>query len=78
MTQSGTVPHYDFFTKASGHLVASPCVSICNINHESQLCEGCFRTLEEIGAWPQMDNTGKLEVWAQISRRASSNKLPLP
>ena len=74
MTQSGLVPRYDFFTKATGHLVPSPCVSICNINAETQLCEGCFRTLDEIGAWSQMDNAAKREVWVQISKRASSSK----
>ena len=74
MAQSGLVPRYDFFTKATGHLVPSPCVSICNINTESGLCEGCFRTLGEIGDWSQMGNAAKREVWVQISKRASGSK----
>ena len=30
--------------------VLSPCVGICTVN-ESGLCQGCFRTLREIGDW---------------------------
>jgi uncharacterized protein len=31
-------------------VVLSPCVGICTVNPEG-LCEGCFRTLHEIGHW---------------------------
>jgi predicted Fe-S protein YdhL (DUF1289 family) len=30
--------------------ILSPCIGICQVN-ESGLCEGCFRTLDEIGSW---------------------------
>ena len=30
--------------------VLSPCVGICTID-EHGLCRGCFRNLQEIGAW---------------------------
>ena len=33
-------------------VVLSPCIGICSINPEG-LCEGCFRTLHEIGSWLQ-------------------------
>lgn len=71
-----TAPAYsfDYATKAYSHQVASPCVSICNINDDSGLCEGCFRTLDEIAAWSQLDNAAKREVWSRITLRAAQSK----
>ena len=34
--------------------VASPCVSICRMDLVKPLCEGCFRTLDEIAAWSRV------------------------
>ncbi len=33
------------------------------------LCEGCFRTLDEIAAWSGMDGAGKRSVWQRIEQR---------
>ena len=30
--------------------VLSPCVGICNVDPDGY-CEGCFRSLHEIGSW---------------------------
>jgi hypothetical protein len=30
--------------------VLSPCIGVCQIN-ENGLCQGCFRSLPEIGQW---------------------------
>ncbi len=70
-----TTPAYtfDYTTKAASHQVASPCVSICNINDDSGLCEGCFRTLDEIVAWSQLDNKAKLDIWQHITQRAAAS-----
>ena len=67
---------FDYATKAASHQVASPCVSICNIDDATGLCEGCFRTLDEIAVWSQMDNTAKREVWSRITQRAAQSKTP--
>ena len=71
-----TTPTYDFdyATKATSHQVASPCISICNINGDSGLCEGCFRTLDEIAGWSKLDNAAKREVWSRITVRAAAAK----
>jgi predicted Fe-S protein YdhL (DUF1289 family) len=50
--------------------VPSPCISVCRMNAASGLCEGCFRTLDEIAAWSGMDDQAKLQVWERIERRA--------
>jgi len=53
----------------AGEDVPSPCVSICRMNAQTQLCEGCLRTLDEIAAWGRMDDATKREVWVAIGQR---------
>jgi hypothetical protein len=50
--------------------VPSPCVSVCRMDPVTELCEGCFRTLDEIAYWAQMEDEGKREVWRMIEERA--------
>ena len=49
--------------------VPSPCVSLCKMNRDSGLCEGCLRTLDEIIAWSKADDDFKRAVWAQLPQR---------
>jgi uncharacterized protein len=53
----------------NGDEVPSPCVSVCRMNSETNLCEGCLRTLDEIAAWSRMDDATKREVWQSIGQR---------
>ena len=39
--------------------VASPCNSICTLNDED-ICQGCYRTADEIRDWSVLDNDQKL------------------
>lgn len=50
--------------------VPSPCISVCKMDPDTQLCEGCFRTLDEIADWSRMADEGKREVWRMIGERA--------
>jgi len=52
-----------------GDDVPSPCVSICRMNPQTELCEGCLRTLDEIAAWGRMDDATRREVWVAIGQR---------
>jgi len=52
--------------------VPSPCVSICTMNPATQWCEGCLRTLTEIGEWSRADDNSKRQVWHLISQRIAS------
>ena len=54
-----------------GDEVPSPCVSICKMDPASELCEGCFRTLDEIALWGRMEDRSKREVWKQIGLRVA-------
>ncbi|MEM8839453.1 MAG: DUF1289 domain-containing protein [Pseudomonadota bacterium] len=35
--------------------VESPCVQICVLERESDMCIGCGRTLDEIARWSRLD-----------------------
>ena len=48
---------------------ASPCVGVCVINPQTQLCEGCFRTLDEIAGWWDYDPDQKRAVLIQLDDR---------
>lgn len=50
--------------------VLSPCISVCRMDAATGLCIGCFRTLDEIGAWSGMDDAQKRAVWQRLAQRA--------
>ena len=54
--------------------VPSPCASVCRMDMGSGLCEGCLRTLDEIGAWGRLDEGGKRQVWTRLAERAGGAK----
>jgi predicted Fe-S protein YdhL (DUF1289 family) len=55
--------------KAPSADVPSPCMSVCRMDMDTGLCEGCLRTLDEIAAWGRMDEEGKRAVWVELARR---------
>lgn len=54
--------------KVTGELT-SPCISVCRINAATDLCEGCFRTRDEIAAWGNAGDDGKRATWGRIEQR---------
>lgn len=51
--------------------VPSPCINVCTLDHVTGLCQGCARTLQEIGDWTHLDDAGKQVVWNRIAERRS-------
>jgi predicted Fe-S protein YdhL (DUF1289 family) len=49
--------------------VASPCIDVCRMNPDSALCEGCFRTLDEIAAWSRLTADEKRAVLEKLPAR---------
>lgn len=47
----------------------SPCVKVCILDPITNLCQGCYRTLEEITNWKTYDNCKKRTVISQIAFR---------
>ena len=58
-------------TEARSDEVPSPCINVCRMNPDTGLCEGCFRTLDEIAAWSAMVNVEKRAVLVQLPARRS-------
>lgn len=50
--------------------VDSPCVKLCVIHPEARLCMGCFRSIEEITAWPRMTPEARRALMADLPARA--------
>jgi hypothetical protein len=50
--------------------VPSPCISVCRMDAESGLCEGCFRTLDEIAAWGMASEAQRRALWTELAERA--------
>jgi prolyl-tRNA editing enzyme YbaK/EbsC (Cys-tRNA(Pro) deacylase)/predicted Fe-S protein YdhL (DUF1289 family) len=54
--------------RATGEM-ESPCISVCRMHGVTGLCEGCFRTRDEIAAWGNAGDEAKLATWARIEER---------
>lgn len=59
--------------RASAENIPSPCISVCRMSESTGLCEGCFRTLDEIRQWSELDDPDKRALWLQIEQRAAAS-----
>jgi uncharacterized protein len=50
--------------------VPSPCISVCRMDAATGLCEGCFRTLDEIADWGMASDDAKRALWQTLVQRA--------
>ncbi|HYD77821.1 DUF1289 domain-containing protein [Ramlibacter sp.] len=62
----------------AGEPVPSPCICVCRVDPRSGLCDGCFRTLDEIAGWTAMSDAGKREVWMRLGERAGATATQEP
>ncbi len=46
----------------------SPCVGVCRLD-DAGFCEGCLRTIEEIGAWAGLDEATRRAIMADLEHR---------
>lgn len=46
----------------------SPCNDICTLDNE-KICLGCFRSLDEIIHWAEMDDTIRRDVLRKAEKR---------
>ncbi|MEM7751911.1 MAG: DUF1289 domain-containing protein [Pseudomonadota bacterium] len=49
--------------------IESPCVKICVLHPEADICIGCYRTRSEIAAWSQMSRQDRRAVMAGLPDR---------
>ncbi len=55
--------------QGAGDDVPSPCINVCRMSAATGLCEGCFRTLDEIACWSGYTREEKVAVGAQAEAR---------
>lgn len=53
----------------------TPCVNICYIDPKTQLCEGCGRSLEQIGRWREMSAQERREIMAKLQNQNEALKV---
>lgn len=53
----------------SERTVLSPCIGVCVMDVASGYCTGCWRTLGEIAAWPELEDSRRREVLAAVKAR---------
>ena len=51
----------------------SPYISICRMSDDTTYCEGCWRSLDEIGGWGQCVTDEKRAVWQLIGERLAAH-----
>jgi predicted Fe-S protein YdhL (DUF1289 family) len=51
--------------------VPSPCMSVCQMDDETALCQGCLRTLDEIGRWGNANDASRRSIWQAIEARVA-------
>lgn len=49
--------------------VKSPCTALCTLIPGTQICAGCYRTVEEIRDWLYYDDTQKTAVVSELDAR---------
>lgn len=47
----------------------SPCVRICVVHPEAQICTGCHRTMDEIARWSTMTPDERREIMTSLPDR---------
>jgi hypothetical protein len=46
-------------------------MSVCQMDEDTALCQGCLRTLDEIGRWGNADAAARLRIWQAIEARVA-------
>lgn len=52
--------------------IETPCRKVCKINKKTELCEGCFRTIEEIARWATYSTTQRRQIMLTLPFRDSN------
>lgn len=47
----------------------SPCINVCKMDAGTGLCQGCWRTLNEIAGWSAADEPTRRAILAAVAER---------
>lgn len=53
--------------------IKSPCIKICEIDINTGLCKGCFRTIDEISNWMFLSDKEKENILIKIKNRKTDS-----
>ena len=51
--------------------VDSPCIKICIIHPQANICTGCFRSIDEISSWSNMSESERKGIIKELPNRSS-------
>ena len=54
--------------------IESPCIKICIIHPDAELCVGCYRTADEIATWGRMSVPERKKIMSELADRAHLTK----
>ena len=49
--------------------IRSPCIGVCSMDDLTGFCQGCYRTIDEIQAWWEMDDQQQKETINKAAQR---------
>ena len=49
--------------------VQSPCISVCTMNEKTGFCHGCYRSIDEIEKWWDLNNQQKQDILDKLGER---------
>lgn len=52
----------------------TPCISICKIDRQTKVCQGCGRTNEEIKMWSKYTDEQRMEVMRRLGYGTRSGR----
>ena len=51
--------------------IESPCIKICVVHPVERICTGCYRSIDEIGAWSKMSPEVRAAIMQDLPERAA-------
>jgi uncharacterized protein len=58
--------------------IESPCIGVCVIEPNTDLCEGCFRTLDEVAGWGTSSASERREILDRVEQRRDQRRSGTP
>ena len=49
----------------------TPCINVCKIAPDTQVCIGCFRTLQEITEWSRLTDTERYDIMKRLKEKTN-------
>lgn len=54
--------------------ISSPCVKLCQLDPATRLCQGCGRSLDEIGRWSSLSENERRAIMTELPARLGVRK----